>query len=155
MIPGTEATPEVVESLGLVGSLGVVILLLVGALLYLVASARKQIDSVEHHAKAANRAVNNVGPGEHRMYDKIEMIRANVESLVQAHEEFAKRGWQTLPDDLATSSALTSTIRELQHADRMVKHGLDDLAFAISKIDTKITNHVEWEESQKYPHHKD
>lgn len=154
----TTGATEVVENVGVTGSLAVVILLMVGAVLYLVASARKQIDSAVAHAEraagqasAANSAVNNIGPGEHRMYDKIEMIRADIEALVAAQEDFAKRGWQSLPPDLATSSALTSTIRDLQHADKMVQHGLDDLSHAIAKIDEKITNHVKWEESQKYP----
>lgn len=149
---GTAGAADVVDSVGVTGSLAVVILLMVGAVLYLVASARKQIDSAAAHAEAANRAVNNVGPGEHRMYDKIDMIRQDVEMLVRAQEEFAKRGWHTLPPDLSSSAALTSTIRELQHADQTIKHGLDDLSEAIAKIDRKITDHVEWEESLKYPY---
>lgn len=149
--PGTpDSAAEVVDNLGILGSLAAVILLLVGAILYLVASARKQIDQAVYHAQAANEAVNNVGPGDHRLLDKIEMIRTDVESVVKAQEEFAKNGWLTLPSDLASSSALTSTIRELQHADKTIQHGLTELSDAISRIDKKISEHVDWEENVKW-----
>lgn len=88
-------------------------------------------------ARAANTAVNNVGPGDHSLWDQVSMVREDVNELVRAQREFAERGWPTLPDDIATAAQLTATIRTLQHDVGDIKRTLDD--------------HVRWEETQKYP----
>lgn len=95
-------------------------------------------------ATAANSAVNNVGPGQHRMYDKISRIEEHVEKLLKDQDRFDSHGWETLPNDLNTAVALTQTIRQLQHNDE--------------KIDTilaELREHVEWEMSVKHKYPND
>jgi hypothetical protein len=83
-------------------------------------------------AKAANRAVNNVGPGEHSLWDRVEFIHEDVKQLVAAQDDFSEKGWRTLPDDISTASRLTETIRDLQHS---AKQNQAEHEQIISKLD--------------------
>ena len=94
------------------------------------------------NAAAANRAVNNVGPGEHSLWDQVTFIREDVQDLVAAQRDFAAKGWATLPDDIATASRLTETIRALQAADRRQAEILADVL-------ATIREHDRWERQQK------
>ena len=83
-------------------------------------------------AEAANRAVNGIGPEEHRLYDRVAMLSRQVEvvldkqdhttvhirELVAESREFSNKGWRALPPDLATGPALAETIRALQEEAR-------------------------------------
>jgi len=42
-------------------------------------------------------------------------ISKDVDELKGAEAEFQRKGWTTLPDDISSSSGLTTVIRELQH----------------------------------------
>ena len=94
-------------------------------------------------AAEANRAVNGVGPGEARLYDMVADIKADLDKLVVANEDFARRGWMTLPDDLSTAARLTETIRALQHGSRDTSEKLDQVL-------KTIRAHDEWERQQKH-----
>jgi len=111
--------------------------LVVAALVAVLLALLGVVVKTYSQAKAANAAVNNVGPGEHSLWDQINMIRRDVDELVRAQREFAAKGWPSLPDDIATASMLTSTIRTLQHD--------------VNDIKRTLEHHVEWEETMKYP----
>ena len=78
-------------------------------------------------ATAANQAVNNVGEGKHNLYDMVERIRDDVTDLKRDQAQFDAHGWETLPPDLNTAVAITTTIRELQNNHRAVVVKLDTL----------------------------
>lgn len=88
-----------------------------------------------HQSSAANKAVNNVGPGDHTLYDMVAAIKEDVLELkaevkdVRAEQRaFASHGWETLPDDMNTAVALTQTIRGLQNGHSAVHDKLDSIA---------------------------
>lgn len=78
-------------------------------------------------AAAANAAVNNVGPGQHTLYEMIETIRNDVADLKRDQEEYDSHGWGTLPADLNTAVGMTITIRDLQRVVLDTSNKLDVL----------------------------
>jgi hypothetical protein len=68
------------------------------------------------HSREANRAVNDVGTGETRIFEKVSNTEIDVAKLVATQERFAALGWATLPPDIHDAVGLTTTIRALQHA---------------------------------------
>ena len=43
-----------------------------------------------------------------------EQMGRDVDKLLKRSEAFQRKGWETLPEDIATSSGLTAIIREMQ-----------------------------------------
>ena len=75
-----------------------------------------------------NRAVNNVGPGEHRLYDVIARIEAKQDAFDKA--------WGNLPDDMDDAVGLVEVL-----------HGIKN---EVALIQTQLVEHVEWEMSVKW-----
>ena len=107
-------TQEFIALIALVGTS-------IGALVYTIKNNRL--------GKDINRAVNNVGPGEHHLIELIQQIRAK-------QEEFDKK-WGNLPGDMDDAVTLAGTIH--------------DIHTAIATMKNELREHVEWEMSQKYP----
>jgi hypothetical protein len=113
----------------------------VAALVYTI----KNNGIAKQGAKAANEtnaAVNNIGPGEHRLYDMVVMIRDEVKALTNSQSEVDKKGWSTLPVDLGSATALTETIRTLQRHDSSIIQKLEKIDKRIMSIDTKFDEHI-------------
>lgn len=144
------------NDLGVIGVLAVVILLLVFGLVYVIKTyAVAKVAASE--SAAANAAVNNTGPGEHRLYDKLTTLAAEVAHLREAQEDFAERGWRALPDDIATGAGLTVTIRDLQHGHQAtrqdiveVRRALETVVKRTTEISSTLRTHDAWERSVKH-----
>ena len=98
---------------------------MVGALVYLIRQSLGQKD--DHDV----------------VIHEVAHIKDAVDKLVEEQEQFQSKGWTTLPDDIGTSSALTETIRDLQH----------DAAEVDKKLDIvigELREHVAWEMQEKY-----
>jgi hypothetical protein len=76
--------------------------------------------SISKDASEANKAVNNIGPGEHRLYDVIKSIETK-------QAEFDRR-WGNLPDNIDDAVSLSETIH--------------DIHISIKNIDTKLDAHI-------------
>lgn len=100
-----------------------------------------------------NKAVNNIGPGEHRLYDKVDRIEKSVVKLEADQEEFDSHGWDNLPADLNNAVVLTSTIRELQNNHDKLHEKLDSILAEIVLIRGELKEHVTWEMEAKYGAH--
>jgi hypothetical protein len=117
-------------------------------------------------ATAANAAVNNVGPGAHKLYDLVEridrksghtaikvtelsadvkVIKEDVTDLKKDQDQFDAHGWETLPADISDAVGLTTTIRDLQNNHRSVNDKLDILI-------SELREHVVWEMGVKHDH---
>ena len=131
------------EHIQVILMLGALLSTLVAALVYLAKSYINTKIAAEQSTEA-NKAVNNVGPGDHRLYDKISSIEKNVEHLIRDQETFDSHGWETLPQDLGTAVGLTTTIRDLQHGHKEQGEKLDE-------IKSILIEHVEREMRVKYP----
>jgi len=105
------------------------------AVIVLLVKTMSEVKTGSQQAAAVNDAVNNIGPGGVRLYDRVSHIDQAVAELRQAQTDFAKRGWGALPDDIATASGLTEVIRDIQHE--------------IADISTRLRVHDEWERSIK------
>jgi uncharacterized membrane protein len=97
-----------------------IISLSIGALVYTIKN--------NSLGKDINKAVNNVGPGEHHLIDLIKQIK-------DKQEEFDKK-WGNLPDDMDDAVGLVELI-----------HGMDK---RISGIQGELREHVAWEMNAKY-----
>jgi hypothetical protein len=136
MAASSGTTDQIV--LALIGLLGTSI----AALVYTIRNntiAKQAVSVVED----VNAAVNNVGPGQHRLYEMVEHIKADIIALKEGQRHYDAHGWDMLPPDLGTSVALTSTIRDIQYHTASVTTKLDTL------ID-EVRSHVEWEMQQKW-----
>lgn len=91
-------------------------------------------------AKAANQAVNNVGPGDHSLWDQVAFLREDVQQLVESQRDFTKRGWQALPDDIATAARLTETIREIQHSQQECKEAIREIGESVLTLLSAIND---------------
>ena len=101
-------------------------------------------------SKAANEAVNNVRPGEHRLYDMVANLEKSVDKLTGHNEDFVSKGWETLPTDIGTSAALTSTIRDLQNAAVLNHEEHKKIVSSLENLQSVITGHDQWEREIKY-----
>lgn len=110
----------------------------VAALVYVIRQGKLVKDSHDE-IQQVNRAVNDIGPGEHRLWDKIDNIEKAVDRLSQDQETFDSHGWETLPPDLNSAVNLTTTIRDLQNNQKK-----------LDRIIQMLGDHVEWEMNQKY-----
>lgn len=93
----------------------------IGALVYTIKNNRL--------GKDINRAVNNVGPGEHHLIDLIKQIKDRQDTFDKA--------WGNLPDDMDDAVGLVELL-----------HGMNA---EIKSLQASVAEHVEWEMSQKYP----
>ena len=119
----------------MLGSLVAILVTLAGILAVVIKSWQE--------ARAANNAVNNIGPGEHRLYDRIQMIHDEVMHLREGEEQFQSKGWPSLPEDLGSAAALTSTIRDLQRS-------RDEILARLAELSDLIRAHDRWERQSKY-----
>ena len=115
----------------------------IAALVFIIRNGRNAAVGAENaaiaamEAKAANSAVNNVGPGKHNLYDMVEHIRDEVGGLKDGKAQFDSHGWETLPDDIGTAVGLTTTIRDLQNGHAAVNEKLDTII-------VELRDHVKW-----------
>ena len=87
-------------------------------------------------ARAANAAVNNVGPGAHRLYDQIGHLSDAIQRIETKQNDFDTKGWPTLPSDMNTAAGLTEVIRDIQHE--------------LHVVNTRLAAHDEWEKTVKH-----
>lgn len=131
----------------------------IAALVYIIRNGRIAQVGLDHaetaaqQATAANAAVNNVGPGQHKLYDMMfqvhttnEQLLKDVTALVEAQRDFTKRGWANLPEPINTALGLTTTILDLQ------RHA-EDVNGKLDTIIGELRGHVEWEMQEKYGSH--
>lgn len=88
-------------TLGIIGLLGLV----VTALVYVVKAYANTKVAAEQSTKA-NEAVNNVGPGEHRLYDII--------AAIQEKQATFDRAWGNLPEDMHDAVGLTELLNSME-----------------------------------------
>jgi len=147
---GGDGTSVVDENLQVILLLGTLLSTVVAALVYLVKGYGNSKIAAEQ-STAANRAVNDIGPGDHRLYDKVTMIaedthtnRKAIEKLIANQEQFDAHGWENLPQDMDDAVSLTEKIRGLER-------GRDSNAEKIDQILAELRQHVAWEMAEKYP----
>ena len=142
----------------LVGSIIFVVSALVG-MLTLMTKTLANARTAATKATGTYDAVNGVGQGEHRLYDKVGHIAADVEMLVETNQKFQAKGFAGMSQDLATGPALEHTIREIQNVTGTVeerRQQLDErlaeiqtsgnrLAARLDEIQTVLNDHVERE----------
>ena len=75
-----------------------------------------------------NRAVNNVGPGDHHLIDLIKQIKDK--------QDIFDKAWGNLPDDMDDAVGLVEVL-----------HGIKN---EVALIQTQLVEHVEWEMSVKW-----
>ena len=102
----------------------------VACLVWIIKNSRI-IKVAADEATAANHAVNNVGPEDHRLYKMVEKIS-------QKQDEFDRK-WGNLPDDIDDAVGLVELL-----------HGMDR---RIAGIQGELREHVAWEMSAKYGSH--
>jgi hypothetical protein len=124
----------------------------VACLVWIIKNGRT-IRIAADEATAANHAVNNVGGGDHKMYDmvrdikgEVKQIKSDVTGLKKDQTQFDSHGWETLPPDIGTAVGLTTTIRDLQNNHKQVNGKLDTLI-------SELREHVVWEMDTKYGKH--
>ena len=141
---------------------------LVTGLIYLVKNYRTTKDT-NLQTTAVNAAVNNVGEGEHRLYDKITAIhqivimnkdhlddlKIDVDELVVQQKAFSEKGWQHLPPDLRDAPALTQTIRDIQNKNSERRREHEHIQVQLNNILIELREHVKWEMNEKYPRPKE
>lgn len=110
----------------LVWALVVVVLALATSVVFLIRGYKK-VETIES-------AVNNVGPGEGTISQRITEINNSVDKLITAHD----RGWGSLPDDLDTSAHMTETIRDLQSKVAWLQLSCETMSQRIEHVDTKF-----------------
>lgn len=121
----------------------------VAALVYTIRNNRtvqagaQYAETAAKQASAANAAVNNVGPGDHSLYDLVVHVKEEVDELREAQKDFIRRGWQGLQPPIDTAIGLTTTINEIQH-----DH--DALHAKLDHISDVLAEHVAWEMATKY-----
>ena len=89
--------------------------------------------AIAKDASEANKAVNNVGPGEHRMYDA---LVNGLKEIADKQAEFDRK-WGNLPDDMDDAVGLVELLHSMSHR--------------MDQVQTELREHVAWETSQKYP----
>jgi len=137
------------ETQGLIGIVGVLAVALAGALTFSI-KGWQEAKRGASQAKQANAAVNNVGPGEHRLFDKVSHLADAMDRIEAKQDQFDMKGWPSLPSDINTAAGLTEVIRDLQHGhvDGLKDH--QEILGRLAAMDTEIKAHVLWEETQKY-----
>ena len=80
-------------------------------------------------ASEANKAVNNVGPGEHRLYEVI--------SRIESKQDAFDKAWGNLPAEMANAVALVDLVRGIRRD--------------VAEIQVELKGHIDWEQSVKWP----
>ena len=120
-----------------------VILALIGLAVALVGILGVSIKGMQH-SRAANRAVNDVGSGELKIYEKVTRIDTTVTALGLAQTEFEQKGWaHGLPPDFDTAPGLTDTIRKLQQKDDRNSEEHAVIGEKLDKIEWTLTQKTE------------
>ena len=149
---GQDAT-SITDNVSTFGILAGVLTSLIVVLYYVVRTFQS--------SNEVNKAVNNIGPGETRLYDQVvallelaaEMkvnqaeIVKDMTVLVDAQNDFSEKGWRRLPPYIGDASALTETIRRLQYHDERIDEKLDEIL-------AELKSHVEWEEGESHKYDK-
>lgn len=143
-VTGTDA-----DHTALLATLAAILGSLVAVITLLVRNA-KDTKIAAKNAVAANNAVNNIGPGEHSLWDQVGFMREDLRKLVEAQESFAEKGWNKLPIDLADAPALTQTIRDLQNRGQALTKDVGEIKTTVKELDELIREHDKWERAQKY-----
>ena len=125
----------------LVGALVALVTAVIGMMTLLIRTLAHSKEAAAD-ARATNAAVNNTGPGEHRLYDKITHIQVDVEHLVEVNKIFQARGYDGMDEDLSTGPALQHTIREIQQ-------GGDDVGSRLNTIQEMLEAHIEREQADR------
>jgi len=89
----------------------------------------------EHHARAANLAVNNVETGEESLYRRVSLLDRKVDWLVDQQREFDRR-WGNLPADVDDAVGLVTVLHDVQAA--------------VARIEHDLAEHIDWEMTEKY-----
>ena len=127
---------ETVGTAGLPSDTNQALVYLIGVLVVGVMSALTFTIKAWSQARAANAAVNNVGPGEHRLYDQIGHLSDAIQRIETKQNDFDTKGWPTLPSDMNTAAGLTEVIRDIQHE--------------LHVVNTRLAAHDEWERTVKH-----
>ena len=124
------------------GVLAAVVTGLIGMMWLLVKTlAHSKEASVQ--AGAANRAVNDVGETDQRLYDMVSTMKEDLEVLLVAQTDFSEKGWKHLPSDIGDAPALTEKIRGLERDDK-------DMIERLKVIQTELLKHIEREKARDY-----
>lgn len=145
MIAVIEATDHDQIIMGLIALLAT----LVTGLVYMV-KTYTQTKVAATKATGAYEAVNGIGPGEHRLYDKVTHLDNKITEIALKQDDFDTRGWPSLPADLATSAGLTEVIRDLQHAATLERTDHDAIIVKLDQMEAEIRQHVAWEMAEKW-----
>jgi hypothetical protein len=85
--------------------------------------------TIAKDAYEANKAVNNIGPGEHRLYDIV--------TRIEAKQDDFDRKWGNLPDDMDDAVGMAELLHSMQRT--------------ILEIGLKLDQHVELTAHQYQP----
>lgn len=123
----------------------------VGALVFVIRNGKVARDT-NVQISEVNKAVNNIGPGEHRLYDKVTHIlvdlsevKANVSTLttlVEQHSIF----WENLHQRWGTSTHEPGPTNEMTVA-------LKEIREEVSKFSTVLEAHIEDDKPKHKEHH--
>lgn len=121
----------------------------VGALVFVIRAAATVSKDTNQQVSEVNNAVNNIGPGEHRLYDKVDHISRELASVTatlnsvsqelrdhRTNWEKFNASWGSLPPEMDTAADLAVVIEHIR----------DD----VKRVREELKNHVEWEMKQKY-----
>jgi len=129
-----------------IGALTVLLVVLLG----IATKSLSYAKTAAGESSMANQAVNNVGPGAHRLYDQVVHINEKISALAEAQEDFTQKGWRHLPSDIGDALALTVTIRQLQEAVANDKIAHDEIKTELNGLMNFMKRHDEWERLQKW-----
>jgi len=142
-----QVDPDVTGTLtAVIVALGVLLIALLGIATKALGYSR----TAASQSGQANSAVNNIGGGDHRLYDRIEHLHERLSVLVDAQEDFQRKGWPNLPSDIGDATALTLTIRQLQAAADSDKKAHKELRVELADLMAFVKTHDEWERTQKW-----
>ena len=115
----------------------------VGALVFVVKNGKITKDT-NFQISEVNRAVNNIGPGEHRLYDKVGQVVDELEEVkvilgyvtkeIKEHRDNWEKfyiAWDNLPEGMKNANELSNTLVSVQ--------------MEVVKIQSALADHVIWE----------
>jgi uncharacterized protein (UPF0333 family) len=110
--------------------------------------------TIKDEASAANNAVNNVGPGEHRLYDLVAKIEdrqktsydhfSRAIARVESKQNDFDKKWGNLPPTLDNAVSLSDTITHINermvNVDRKLDAHIDDAKVVLGQMRDAIQN---------------